>query len=77
MKYKASITYKITEGHPDREHVKDMEESITFSDIYTFRSPCSFESVIGYMKNDLALIAGGGYNAEHIKDIEFSFTEVI
>ena len=77
MKYKGTISYRITENHPDRKYFKgDLSKKLTYSDIYTFREELPKESIVNYIKYDLALIAGGGYNTDHIRDVKFTIKEV-
>lgn len=77
MKYKGTVSYRITEDHPDRKHFKgDLSERLTYSDIYTFREELPKESIVNYIKYDLALIAGGGYNTDQIRDVKFTIKEV-
>lgn len=77
MKYKGTISYRITEDHPDRKYFKgDISKRLTFSDIYTIKEDISRESIIAYIKADLALVAGGGYDTDHIRDVRFTIKEV-
>ena len=77
MKYKGTISYRITEDHPDRKYFKgDISERLTFSDTYTIKEDMSRESIMQHIKNDLALVAGGGYNTDHIRDVQFTIEEV-
>jgi len=77
MRYKGTILYRITEDHPDRKYFKgDLSERLTYSDIYTFKEELSKEAIVNYIKNDLALVAGGGYNTDHIRDVKFTIKEV-
>ena len=47
------------------------EKVFTFSDTYTFNSDYTEEEVIIYIKHDLKLVAGGGYNTDHIHNVKF------
>lgn len=77
MRYKGTISYKITEDHPDRKYFKgDISERLTFSDTYTIKEDMSREAIVYHIKNDLALVAGGGYNTDHIRDVQFTIEEV-
>ena len=77
MKYKGTISYRITEDHPDRKYFKgDISQRLTFSDVYTFKEDMPKETIVAYIKADLALVAGGGYNADHIRDVKFTIKEV-
>ena len=59
--------------HPDIKYVDDWteEKEFTFSDTYTFNNDYTEEDAICYIKRDLKLVAGGGYNADHIHNIVF------
>ena len=65
---KASINYKIGKDHPDR--VRDAEwaedKVYNFSDTYYFKHGAFEDEAREYIKNDLMLIAGGGYDTKHI-----------
>ena len=77
MRYKGTISYRITEDHPDRKYLKgSISERLTFSDTYTIKKDMSRESIVNHIKNDLALVAGGGYNTDHIRDVRFTIEEV-
>lgn len=76
MKYRGTISYRITEDHPDRKYFKgDITKRLTYSDVYTFKEDVPKEAIVNYIKNDLALVAGGGYNTDHIRDIHFTIKE--
>ena len=78
MKYRGTISYRITEDHPDRKYFKgNLSKRLTYSDIYTFQEDIPRESIINYIKYDLALVAGGGYSTDHIRDVRFTIKEVI
>lgn len=77
MKYKGTISYRITEDHPDRKYFKgDISKRLTYSDVYTVKEDISRESIVAYIKADLALVAGGGYDTDHIRDVHFTIKEV-
>ena len=78
MKIHGKISCTVDAGHPDIQYIKDWSESkiLTFDDIYTFDDCYTFEDVEGYVKNDLSLIAGGGYNSRHIHNVKFEITRV-
>lgn len=47
----------------------------TFSDTYTI-NPDHFygmDHIKSYIRDDLRAIAGGGYNSDHIHNVEFTF----
>lgn len=71
-KYLAKIYYKIKKTHPDIGCVKDWtpEKVFEFEDVYGFQEGWyepDYEK--DYIKHDLALVAGGGYNTDHISNI--------
>ena len=77
MKINAKISYKVKPTHPD---IQDMPEKywkdkvFTYEDISTFDEDWGwdYESAVARIKQDLKLIAGGGYNSDHIYDVEFT-----
>lgn len=73
MKYHGKISFTIDKEHPDIEYVKDWTEEkvLTIEDTYTFNSDYAKEDIIAYIKNDLGLVAGGGYNTDHIHNVAF------
>ena len=78
MKIHGKISYTVDAGHPDIQYIKEWSESkiLTFDDVYTFDDCYTFEDVEGYVKNDLSLIAGGGYNSKHIHNVKFEIARV-
>ena len=74
---KAKITFNVTENHPDAEYIKDINETLDFEDVYTIDTEFfgggsgDNESILNYIKNDLRLVAGGGYDTEHIYNVNF------
>ena len=64
MKIHGKITYTVDAAHPDIQYIKGWSENkiLNFEDIYTFDGCYTFEDVENYVKSDLSLIAGGGYN---------------
>ena len=79
MKYHGKITFTIDKNHPDIKYVPDWTEDkvLTFKDIYTFDNNYEKESVINYIKNDLMIVAGGGYNADHIHNVTFDIVKCV
>ena len=53
-----------------------MQPISSFEDTYTFDNCYTFSDVEGYIKSDLSLVAGGGYNSEHIHNVTFEITRV-
>lgn len=81
ISYKGRIAYKMKPTHPDYNHVVGGYKPgtvITYSDEYHI-NPEFFsgnESIIRHIKNDLMIVAGGGYNSRHIYDVEFTIERV-
>ena len=79
MKIKAKIIYKIDGNHPD---IQDLPEkywygkTFTYEDTYKFSPDYTYEEAVMLIKSNLKLIAGGGYNYNHIYDVEFEIEEV-
>ena len=73
MKYHGKISFTIDKEHPDIKYVPDWEEDkvLTIEDTYSFNSDCQKENIIAYIKHDLSLVAGGGYNTDHIHNVVF------
>lgn len=73
MKYHGKISFTIDKEHPDIKYVPDWEENkvLTIEDTYTFDGDYTKENIIAYIKNDLSLVAGGGYNTDHIHNVVF------
>lgn len=80
MKYKAKITYTIDKSHSDIKCMPDWtewkvyehEEEYAFDDNYWFE-----DSAIMYIKHDLKLIAGGGYNTSHIHNVTITIEQKV
>lgn len=78
MEYSGKIFYTIDEGHPDIKYVKDWTEDVVydFDDEYTFSEEWEEEIAIESIKNDLRLVAGGGYNTDHIHNVRFEINRM-
>lgn len=77
-KIKATIFYKMDEGHRDKDCVVggwEKGKEFSFSDTYiiTEGSFYSEDDMYEYIKHDLALVAGGGYTTDHIYDTRYEF----
>lgn len=72
--FKASISFTTDKEHPDVHKEKDY----TFSDVYKINDDCFWgdDDIISYIKNDLSLVAGGGYNTKHIHNVKFDIREI-
>lgn len=78
MKIHGKISYTVDSGHPDIQYIKDWSENkvLTFEDTYTFNNCYTFDDMEGYVKSDLSLVAGGGYNSEHIHNVKFEIARI-
>jgi len=80
--FDAEIKYKMDENHPDRKCVKNWRKNRVFKykDTYSFASyhPLyeSEEEMREFIASDLKLVAGGGYNADHIYDVQIRIRPV-
>lgn len=79
MKYYGKISFTIDKGHPDIKYVDDWTEDkvLTFADTYTFNDDYTEEEIIPYIKRDLSLVAGGGYNTDHISNVTFEIGKCV
>lgn len=78
VKIKGIIFYTVDKSHPDYQYIKNPDEVQKFSDVYTMDTsyfPDQYSREY-YIKNDLALIAGGGYTTDHIHNVSFEFERV-
>lgn len=73
-KFNAKINCTIDEEHP----FFWKEKEYSFSDIYEIddRYFWTEDEILSYIKDDLALVAGGGYNTDHIHNVSFEITEI-
>lgn len=74
--YKAKIIYKVKATHPDIKYISDPDNVQEYEDVYRFNKDYSKEDVIGYIKHDLSIIAGGGYDNKHINIIDFNIEQI-
>ena len=76
--FKGVISFKVSEKHPDIQHVKNPNEVLTFEDTYTLDSDNYYneDEMINFIKHDLSLVAGGGYSKEHIYNATFEIKQV-
>ena len=73
-KFKAKIAYTTDKNHPDT----DKEVRLDYEDAYIIDDRCfnGNDDIMEYIKEDMALVAGGGYNTSHIHDVKFEIREV-
>lgn len=71
---RGKIEYTIDKDHPDIRFIPDWTPNkvLTFEDTYVFDDIYSKEDMCNYIKTDLALVAGGGYNTDHINIIKYT-----
>lgn len=77
--FKATICYDVDKSHPDIRYIDDPDKWQEISDRYRFSYlewGDDVEGMIAYMKNDLALIAGGGYNTDHIHKVTYKIVKI-
>lgn len=78
-KYKASIEYTIDATHPNFKYMslRSFKDHLTYEDIYSVSDDLiPEEDVISYIKRDLCLVAGGGYNSKHIHNVKFDIERI-
>lgn len=88
IKFYAKISYTIDDKHPDFYYIEHPHRVLRFSDVYSFDiydpvdNPAGFwgkdqiPEMKAHIKNDLALIAGGGYSTDHIHNIKFDIQQI-
>ena len=79
VRYYGEINFTIDKDHPDRKHVPDWTEEkiLNFSDTYTFDyGYYETEEIKEYIKRDLMLVTGGGYNTKHIHNTTFNIRQL-
>lgn len=80
MKVCGKISYTVDERHPDINYMKDWtrDKVYSFEDTYTFddRYYTDMDNIASYIKSDLRLVAGGGYNSEHIHNVKFDLRRI-
>jgi len=69
-KYDATIKYSTTEKHPDTPSATNL----VFNDVYRIDTSIFGGDAVEYIKRDLALVAGGGYNTENITNVTYKIT---
>ena len=80
IKYYARITYTINKNHPDIQYLANWTEGAiyAFSDVYEFDTNYGYtkDYIMDYIKQDLRLVAGGGYNSKYIENVTFNIKQI-
>lgn len=75
VKIKGVIKYKVKKNHPDLNYipVDKRNDTFEFSDTYTIDTDNFWgkDHIDAYIKHDLSLVAGGGYDTDTIKNVKF------
>ena len=77
--FKAKIIWMVSENHPDIKYVENPKNTLEYTDTYTLDTDYYDDEnhMIAFMKHDLSLVAGGGYNTENIYDVKFDIEKII
>ena len=79
LKYRfhGKITFIMDKVHPDVKCVEDWTEDkvMKFADYYEFSTDYTKDEIESYIKHDLMLVAGGGYNTDHIHNVTFEIKQ--
>lgn len=78
-KFKGTIRFTVDSEHPDFKCIKKPDQEQSFCDTYTFDYFSWGDDVEGmeaYIKQDLALIAGGGYDTDHIHNVKYTIVRL-
>lgn len=76
QKIKATIRYNTDAQHPDTNgRALNNQE---YTDVYTINTDYFYgpEDIQDYIKQDLLLVAGGGYDWKHINNYKFTLRSV-
>ena len=74
-KYHGYISYKMTKNHKD--YVEGLHDSYQiYEDIYTLRPGYHISDVIDSIREDLKLVAGGGYDTKNITNVNIIIKEI-
>lgn len=68
--YHATIKWRCKANHPDTDDTKTV---FTYSDDYYIDDDyySDGDEIMNYIKHDLALVAGGGYDTDTITDVKY------
>ena len=72
QRYNATIVYDTKNNHPDEKGAK----GLIFKDVYTIDTDYFNDNqhITNYIKNDMRLVAGGGYDTDTITNVHFDIT---
>lgn len=75
---KATIQFTVDKKHPDYKYMENPNGVQEFSDTYRFDldilgGDVTTDEMKSYIRRDLRLVAGGGYNSDHIHNVKFIF----
>ena len=78
IKVKGVIYYKVKKNHPDLKYIPEdkRDKTLEFCDIYNIDTDCFYgrDDIESYIKHDLKLVAGGGYDTNTIKNVKIVLT---
>lgn len=74
--YHGKISYTIDKEHPDISCLEDWSEDrvYTFEDTYFFNEHHTVDEIKSHIKRDLMLVVSGGYNTNHIHNVQFEIS---
>lgn len=69
-KLHATINFDTKDNHPDEPGAA----GLSYSDTYTIDAErfTGYDSIQSYIRRDLALVAGGGYDTDTISNVKFN-----
>lgn len=78
MRVYARIDYTVDAEHPDIKYLKDWAQNkiYSFEDVYHFNNELPISEIEDYIKDDLMLVAGGGYTTEHVHNVNFTIYKI-
>lgn len=76
-RFYGKITFTMDKEHPDIKCVENWTEDkvFEFADYYEFSMDYTKDEIESYIKQDLKLVAGGGYDTEHIHNVNFEIRQ--
>lgn len=72
LKIQATVTCDLNANHPDAPN----EKGFNFTDVYSFNTDVyagDRDDMYQHIRNDLKLVAGGGYDTDTISNVNFNF----